>query len=326
MANAVQDPWEEYLKTYKVHEESYAFTGALAAHSVQPFNKYSIEDARQVFPAIFKAAAGEIEFDGQVEELVIPSPYVTSGIPSSVYKPRNRAANPAILVYFHGGGLIILDRKSYETALKIIARDAGCVIVNVDYRLLHSTGKGLDPFDDAVAATKWVLANKERVGGSPSSKVGVGGDSAGGQLSACVTNEVKGLAFQILVYPHVDTSMSQPSVTEFINVPVLSKYDAEWFVNLASQALPNYHTDPRINPMIRTSTKQSPPTLVLLAQLDPIRDCGLVYAEKLKADGVRVRIVVIEGVPHIFFGLCAVFKTKCQEAYGHVVQLIKEFQ
>uniref|UniRef100_A0A0B7BIK5 Alpha/beta hydrolase fold-3 domain-containing protein n=1 Tax=Arion vulgaris TaxID=1028688 RepID=A0A0B7BIK5_9EUPU len=326
MANAVQDPWEEYLKTYKVHEESYAFTGALAAHSVQPFNKYSIEDARQVFPAIFKAAAGEIEFDGQVEELVIPSPYVTSGIPSSVYKPRNRAANPAILVYFHGGGLIILDRKSYETALKIIARDAGCVIVNVDYRLLHSTGKGLDPFDDAVAATKWVLANKERVGGSPSSKVGVGGDSAGGQIAISVTNDVQGLDLQILMYPHADTVLNFPSVTEFKNVPGLSKADIDWFVHWTSLELPHQLTDPRINAMARTNLELSPTTLIVAAQLDTLRDSGVAYAKKLRAAGVEVQLETIEGVPHAFFGMCAIFKTKCPEAYGHVVKFIKKFQ
>uniref|UniRef100_A0A0B7BJQ6 Alpha/beta hydrolase fold-3 domain-containing protein n=1 Tax=Arion vulgaris TaxID=1028688 RepID=A0A0B7BJQ6_9EUPU len=326
MENTVQDPWEVCLKSYKVHEESYAFINGLAAQSVQPFHKYTLEEAREVFPAVFNAAAGEIEFDGEVEELVIPSPYVTSGILTSVYKARNRAANPAILVYFHGGGLIILDRKSVETALKTIARDAGCIVVNVEYRLLNGPGKDYDPFNDAVTATEWVLANKKRVGGSPSSKVGVGGDSSGGQLSACVTNEIKGLAFQILVYPHVDMSLGQPSITEFANAPGLSRLDIDWFVKWMSKALPDYLTDPRVNPMVRSSTKQSPPTLVLVAQLDIIRDSGLVYAEKLKADGVKVKTVVIEGVPHGFFGLCAVFKTKCQEAYGHVVHFIKEFQ
>uniref|UniRef100_A0A0B7BLZ9 Alpha/beta hydrolase fold-3 domain-containing protein n=1 Tax=Arion vulgaris TaxID=1028688 RepID=A0A0B7BLZ9_9EUPU len=326
MENTVQDPWEVCLKSYKVHEESYAFINGLAAQSVQPFHKYTLEEAREVFPAVFNAAAGEIEFDGEVEELVIPSPYVTSGILTSVYKARNRAANPAILVYFHGGGLIILDRKSVETALKTIARDAGCIVVNVEYRLLNGPGKDYDPFNDAVTATEWVLANKKRVGGSPSSKVGVGGDSAGGQIAISVTNDVQGLDLQILMYPHADTVLNFPSVTEFKNVPGLSKADIDWFVHWTSLELPHQLTDPRINAMARTNLELSPTTLIVAAQLDTLRDSGVAYAKKLRAAGVEVQLETIEGVPHAFFGMCAIFKTKCPEAYGHVVKFIKKFQ
>lgn len=102
--------------------------------------------------------------------------------------------------------------------------------------------------------------------------------------------------------------------------------DVQWFSKHSIDRIPGNVTNPKINGMARTNTELSPPALVLLADLDPLRDSGMAYAEKLRGAGVSVRIVIIEGVPHIFFGLPGVFKTKCEEAYGHVVQFLKELQ
>ncbi|BFZ18808.1 hypothetical protein BsWGS_21847 [Bradybaena similaris] len=320
------DPWEEFARNYPIHEESYAFTNVMKTNSVKHFHEYELEEAHQVYTSMIKAGAGEISFDGQVQEMLIPSPDVASGIPVSVYKPNKCAAAPAILIYFHGGGLVLLERKCFETSLQIIAMEAGCIVVNVEYRLLRNPEDGHASFDDGRAVASWVLENKEKVGGCPESKVGLGGDSAGGQISASVALDVPGLEFQILIYPNVDTGLTTASVEEFINNPVLSKADICWFIKHMARALPDHLTDPRVNVVTRTDLGSAPPALVLLAQIDTIRDSGMLYAEKLRAAGVRVRIVVIEGVPHCFFICPGVFKTKCQEAYGHVVNFLKDFQ
>ncbi|KAH9502899.1 hypothetical protein Btru_074746 [Bulinus truncatus] len=319
--------WDEIVKNHPVHPETYDFVEKLKALGAKPMHALTPGEARQQFDEIATHLSGEVEFDGEVSDITVPSPHSSDGIPVTVYKPANRPEAPAIVVYFHGGALIFFNRKSYETCLKTIARDSGAIVLNVEYRLItEDSGDPMAPFDDVVQVTKWVLENKEAVGGRPESKVGVGGDSAGGQLAICVTNEVQGLDFQVLVYPNADLSYEHPSLQEFSSAPVLGEKDVEWCCQNAVDRISGCITDPRINGMVRTNTEQSPPALVLLAEIDPIRDCGMAYAEKLRGAGVSVRIVVIEGVTHMFFGLPGSFKSKCEEAYGHVVQFIKEFQ
>ncbi|CAL1542778.1 unnamed protein product [Lymnaea stagnalis] len=321
-----QGPWDEIAKNHVVHEESYSFAERLQAMGAKPFCAMDLEEARAQCDELTAQFSGEVDFDGEVREIVIPSPYSKEGIPTTIYKPSNCPETPIILIYFHGGGLILFSRKSYETCLQTIARDSGAIVLNVEYRLITETETPAAPFDDAVQVTKWVLDNREAVGGRNDSKVGVGGDSAGGQLAISVTNDVQGLDFQVLIYPNSDLSFEQPSCQEFANCPGLSEKDVEWFSRHTLDRIPGYVTNPRINGMARTNTELSPPALILLAEIDPVRDSGMAYAEKLRGAGVSVRIVIIEGVPHVFFGLPGHFKAKCEEAYGHVVQFITDFQ
>ncbi|KAH9502900.1 hypothetical protein Btru_074749 [Bulinus truncatus] len=265
-------------------------------------------------------------FMGDKQEIIIPSPYTSEGIPVSIYRPNSIPEVPVIWIYYHGGGLVLCSRETHEEALKVIASRSGIIIVNVEYRLLPNPQSPLAPFDDVVVAAKWVLENKEAVGGKRNSKVGVGGDSAGGQLAASVTNEVQGLDFQILIYPLTDTDSSNPTFEEFKNVPGLNQDAVRWFFQNSLFQIPDYKTNPRINVMARTNTKLSPPALILLAELDPLRGCGLDYAEKLKAAGVDVQCKVVEGVPHAFFTLMGVFPKKTDEAYTEIVNFLKKYQ
>ncbi|CAG5114656.1 unnamed protein product [Candidula unifasciata] len=301
-------PWDAFSSKYKVHQESHDCLAHLIKHGARPFSTYQITEAREAFHNICLTAAGTVNFDGQTQELKIPSPYSKDGIAASVYKPNKLAATPAILIYFHGGGLCMFERKYFESSLQLLAQEAGCIIVNSDYRWLPDN-KGYAPFDDGVVVTKWVLENKKSVGGQPGSKVGVGGDSSGGQIAISVTYDVQGLDF-----------------LEFKSIPVLPHPDLQYFTKLVEQAIPNQATDPRVCPLARTNLKNLPPTLVLVAQLDPERDGGLEFAEKAKAAGANVTSYVIEGVPHIFFGMDGIYKTKCAEARSYMVPFIKQFQ
>ncbi|KAK6968098.1 carboxylesterase NlhH [Biomphalaria glabrata] len=320
------DPWAEIAQTHTVHQESHDFVEKLNAMGAKRMADLTPDGAKKQFEELALKLSGEIEFDGEVFEVNIPSPNSPEGIPATIYKPSSRPETPAIFLYFHGGALVFFSRRSHETCLKTIARDSGAIVVSVEYRLLGEEVDPLAPFDDVVQAAKWLLENKEAVGGRPESKVGVGGDSSGGQLAICVTNDVPGFDFQVLVYPNCDLSYEHASIQEFANAPCLGEKDIEWACKYSLDLIPGCITDPRTNSMARTNTEQSPPALVLLAEIDPIRDCGMAYAEKLRAAGVSVRIIVIEGVPHIFFTFPGIFKSKCEEAYGHVVQFIKEYQ
>ncbi|KAH9488539.1 hypothetical protein Btru_062189, partial [Bulinus truncatus] len=318
--------WAPFAEKYKIHEESYEFVRLMLAAGKKPQSELGVEKSREIAKKMSKDFGGCAKFDGEQREIIIPSPYSSSGIPATIYKPAFVAEVPVIMIYYHGGGLVLCSRETHEEALKVIASRSGIIIVNVEYRLLPNPQSPQAPFDDVVVAAKWILENKEAVGGKRNSKVGVGGDSAGGQLAASVTNEVQGLDFQILIYPMADTNSSNPTFEEFKNAPGLSRESLNWFFQNSLFQIPDYKTNPRINVMARTNTKLSPPALILLAELDPLRGCGLDYAEKLKAAGVKVQCKVIEGVPHLFFNMMGVFPKKTNEAYTDIVNFLKQYQ
>ncbi len=134
-----------------------------------------------------------------------------AGVPVRVYTPNGKGPF-GILVWFHGGGWVIGSVADSDVTARELADGAGVVVVSVDYRLApeHRFPAAVD---DCLAATEWVLANAAELGGDPS-RVAVGGDSAGGNLAAVVSQQLRGrLAFQLLVYPATDAAMTTPSCT-----------------------------------------------------------------------------------------------------------------
>ncbi|GFO46487.1 G protein-activated inward rectifier potassium channel 2 [Plakobranchus ocellatus] len=318
--------WAPFAGKYSIHEETYQFAKKSTELDNKPYSEIGVEIARQQALASGLAMCKEVNFSGQETEIVVPSPYNTEGIPISIYKPQNCAEVPAIWIYFHGGGLVIGSRRTVESALKTIATGAGAIVINVEYRLLPIAHAPCAPLDDGVAVTRWIMDNKSAVGGKERSAVGVGGDSAGGHISASITNEVAGLDFQVLVYPMTDTSRKQASFQEFENAPVLGKGSIDWFFDNSIKLMPHYLTDPRINPMARTTAELSPAALFILAEMDPLVGAGLDYAQKLRHAGVSVQCEIIKGVPHAFFPFDAVFIEKTSEAYAHVIKFLNQFQ
>ena len=269
---------------------------------------------------------GTVDFAGVTTEMTLPSPHDPEGIAVTVYKPKSCVKNPAILIYFHGGGLVLCTRQCRDATMKVIAMESGSIVVNSSYRLLPNKDSPCAPFEDGVAVTRWVMANKTVVGGTESSKVGVGGDSSGGHITAVITNDITDLDFQILVYPVADTSLSQESCREFEDLPILDMKTMRWIIDNSMAYIPNHAKDPRYNPMARTNTELSPPALFVLAELDPLVGGGLEYAEKLRTAGVPVQCEVLKGVTHDVFICRTVMKTMSAKAYSLVVDFLKKFQ
>ncbi|GFN97073.1 AB hydrolase superfamily protein c1039.03-like [Plakobranchus ocellatus] len=306
--------WAPFETKYSIHQETYDYGKVNVQLGNRPYYELGIEKSREQSLQSGTAMAGDVEFSGQTTEKVIPSPYSPQGIPVSIYKPDNCPEKPAIFVYFFGGGLVLGGRAIAAPALKIISRDTGAIIVSVEYRLLPNKDSPCAPIDDGVIATRWVKENKIAVGGCSESKVGVGGDSSGGYIACCVTNQVYDLDFQVLFYPIGDLSRTQDSFEEFRHIPGLNEKILDWYFAHTYKDMPNYLTDPRINPMARENTKASPPALIILAELDPLFGAGLAYAQKLRDAGVFVQCEIIKGVPHSFFCYRKVFTTKSKEA------------
>ena len=153
----------------------------MAAAGMPPLNEMSPADARE-------AAAGLAELSGpgeevaSVEDRTVPGP--AGPIPIRIYTPAAGHAPRPALVYIHGGGWVIGDPDMTDSICRVVANRAECVVVSVDYRL-SPEHKFPVPFDDCYAAFTWVAENASSIG-VDGSRLAVGGDSAGGNLSAAV--------------------------------------------------------------------------------------------------------------------------------------------
>jgi len=223
-----------------------------------------------------------------------------------VYTPastRHAVAAPG-LIYFHGGGWVVGSLDSHDRVCRVLADEAGVVLVAVDYRLAPE-----HPFpaaaDDAIAAARAVFADAGAFGIDPA-RVAVAGDSAGGNLSAVVSQALRDDArrpvFQALVYPGTDMTRSMPSHVQFRESFFLSKDASDWYLE-RYMGKSGAERDPRASPLFASDVSRLPPALVVTAGFDPLRDEGRAYADKMGAAGVRVEHVLVEGMPHGFLTL-----------------------
>ncbi|WP_298214287.1 alpha/beta hydrolase [Acidocella sp.] len=206
---------------------------------------------------------------------------------------RDAAEDGALLpglVYFHGGGWVLGDLDSHEGLCRQLARGGGCVVLSVDYRLAPE-----HPFpaavEDAAAAFRWAAAEAGTLG-IDSSRLAVGGDSAGGNLAAVVAQMARDGAlppcdFQLLLYPATDLAADTPSYVRVPEDMPLSGRIMRWFINQYTPD-PTLRADPRASPARAASLAGTAPALVLTCGEDPLCDEGRAYADRLEAEGVAV--------------------------------------
>ena len=218
-----------------------------------------------------------------------------------VYRPEGEGPFPTV-AFFHGGGFVIGDLDTHDNICRDICRGARAVVVAVDYRLApeHPFPAGID---DAVAATKWVVAHARELGGTGT--VGVAGDSAGGNFSAVVTQRLRDegipLAAQFLIYPAVDhVAAKYPSVEENGKGYLLDIETIDWFYGHYAGTYADA-MDPRLAPLQARDLTRLPPAVVMTAEFDPLRDSGIAYATALRAAGGWVEHIPGPGMIHGFF-------------------------
>jgi len=226
-------------------------------------------------------------------------------VPVRIYWPDAAPGRPRpAYVHAHGGGFVVGDLDMADTVCRTICRDAQVVVVSVDYRLApeHKFPAGLD---DVIAAVRWVARNGADIG-VDTSRIAIGGDSAGGNLAAASAQALAeelgpALRFQILVYPVTDLTCSQPSYKDLGTGYPLTEARMRAYVDLYL-ADPAHTTDVRASPLLAPSVAGQPPALVILAGLDPLVDEGRAYAEKLTASGIAAEVAEAPGHPHGFLG------------------------
>ena len=238
-----------------------------------------------------------------VTERRIPGP--AGEIPVRVYRRIGLTGSVPAIVYLHGGGWVVGDLDTHEGSCRLLALESDCVVVSVDYRLAPE-----HPFpaaiDDAVAAYRWVHEQAMELAVEPG-RVGVMGDSAGGNLAAVVAQvtrdtDVPAPTAQCLVYPATDALLREPSHEPFADGFFLTEESIEWY---RAQYLPdrNDWDSPLASPIEAPDLSGLCPALVVTAGFDPLRDEGHRYAERLADAGVAVRYRCYDDMVHGFFGM-----------------------
>ncbi len=229
--------------------------------------------------------------------------YVPAGLPAGAPAP--------LLVYYHGGGWVIGDLDTHDGICRFLAAAAGVTVLSIGYRLAPEHPFPA-PVEDAWAGFAWATANAAALGADPE-RIGVGGDSAGGNLAAVVSLLARAgggamPAMQLLIYPVTDSAEDPPSRQLFSEGFLLTKGDMDAFER-AYLPPGTDATDPRISILQAPDLTGLPPAYVATAGFDPLRDEGEAYALRLREAGVRVALRRHPGLVHSFAHLTAVSRT-----------------
>jgi len=269
-----------------VHPQVAALLEAAARSPLPTLDKVSAFVARRLYRERCEKVMPRAP-EAQTRLLLTPE-----GVPMRAYRPAGVAKTELLpaLVYFHGGGWTIGDLDTHDVLCRQLANGARCAVFSVEYRLAPEC-----PFpaavEDCISATSLVHREAAALHADPS-RIGVGGDSAGGNLAAVVTLHARDsggppLCFQLLIYPATDQNMQTESLARngrdyLLTVPLMERFRANYLPRPAD------YGDWRASPALAKSHAGLPPALVLTAGFDPLLDEGRQYAELLARAGVEV--------------------------------------
>lgn len=239
-------------------------------------------------------------------------------IPIRIFKPNN-SDNLPIIVFFHGGGFVIGTLDTHDNVCRRLCRDNQAIVVSVDYRLAPEH-KYPTPTNDCYDATVWVSNNCHSFGGD-ANRLAVMGDSAGGNLATVVALKARDLngpkiAFQVLVYPSTDARLLHPSITKNGKGYLLTEEMLNWFVRQYTSSDEQKY-DPYMSPYLAEDLSNMPPTLIQVAEYDPLRDDGTTYAKRLIEAGNKVFLTEYKGLFHTFLTMPK-FSKRCLAAYHEI--------
>lgn len=265
------------------------------------------EEARVAIAGFAAMQAGAPE-PARVEDRTVPGP--AGDIPIRVY--ASEGDNLPVVMYFHGGGWVLGDIESHDgTCKQLLAELGDAVVVSVHYRLAPED-KYPAAADDCYAAAAWVAENGGQIG-ADGSRMAVCGDSAGGNLSAVVSQMARdrggpAIAAQVLHVPVTDHNYSYPSYTENAEGMLLTRDSMVWFWD---HYLPNAEAgqEAYASPIRAADLSGLAPALIQTAEFDPLRDEGEAYGAAIEAAGGDVTVHRYDGVVHDPFMMFAVIPT-----------------
>jgi acetyl esterase len=286
-----------------LHPKARVLLDLMEQKGIPPTHTLTPEEARRFYRDRRMITQPEPPEVAEAQELQADGPH--GAIPLRLYRPLLPAAPRGplpVLVYYHGGGWVIGDLDTHDTLCRQLANGSGCAVVSVDYRLApeHRFPAAVD---DCIAATYWVARHAAKLG-LDASRLAVGGDSAGGNLAAVVSLAARDngdlpIAFQLLIYPATDMRRGAPSHTSngqgYLLTSDTIAYFHDHYIIDAAQDL-----DWRASPELHRDLSRLPPALVLTAGYDPLRDEGLIYAQRLTEAGNRATYFCFDRQIHGF--------------------------
>lgn len=282
-----------------------------------------ITAARTEFTRNTARLSKPVAFDGTIENRMLPgSP--GGELPVRIYTPSGPGPFP-LIVYLHGGGFVVGDPDYTDGVTRMLAAKTPAVVVSVDYRLAPEHPLPAAP-DDCEFAVAWCHENAESLGAEPG-PVAVAGDSAGGNLSAVVSQRdvakgSKRIGLQVLIYPCTDASRrDRPSQVHFAHGYGLSARDIEDCIGYYAPPGTDLAT-PDLSPLHAKALAGLPPAYVITAGFDVLRDEGIAYVDALRAAGVRVKHVNDPAMPHGFITMTRL----CREAERHIEAVAAELR
>lgn len=273
----------------------------IAARAALPAGGNLVED-RRIWSEYARANAVAPPIGMMVENRMIPG-RDGNAVPIRIYTPAGVGPKPA-LIYFHGGGFVKGDCDTSDTNGWGLAHETGAVVISVDYRLAPEHPYPA-PLNDCIAALEHVTHNAADYG-IDAGRIGVCGDSAGGNLAAAVALWARDhggpkLKCQGLIYPCLTDKLEFESYRRNADAPGLTTAGmlSYWEMYLGD-AMAGASTDPLATPMVATDLSGLPPAYVLVAEYDPLLDDGLIYAAKLMGFGVETGFYRADRMIHGF--------------------------
>ena len=266
--------------------------------NLPPIDRISPSEARRQYRDVRAALRPPAPDLFEVRDLV--AGVTAAAISLRLYRPAEGVL-PA-LVYFHGGGWVVGDLDTHDVVCRQIAMQAHAVVIAVDYRLAPE-----HPFpaavEDAWSATTWIAAHAAELGIDPK-RIAVGGDSAGGGLTAVVALMARDssklrLTLQVLVYPVTDLRAESASYSKYAEGYFLTRAAMQWYIAQYAPT-PRAIEDWRASPLRAPWVHGVAPALIIAAELDPVCDEGEAYGRRLQGARVPVEYHRLDGMIHGF--------------------------
>lgn len=263
---------------------------------IPPMRERGIEAVREALESVPRPPMADM---AGIEERTITGP--AGDIPLRIYRPTLEVPAP-VLVYYHGGGMVLGTNHSFEPLARALAAASGATVVAVGYHLAPEYPPPAQ-FDDAYTAAVWTAEHAAELG-VDANRLAVIGDSAGGSLAAGVALAARdrsrpAISCQVLLYPGLDRDMAAESIVTMPDAPMLALDDILYMHELADSGSPP-HRDPYRTPAYATDLSGLPPAIVVTGECDPIRDWGEDYARRLRDARVQTTLTRYPGSYHGF--------------------------
>ena len=261
-----------------------------------PLHTLPLDEARAAYQELVNVIGGEPRLMQEIVDMKL------GNVPARCYIPHDLARPAPALMYIHGGGFTIGDLETHHVLCTYLAQEAGVAVYSIDYRLApeHPYPAAVDDCREA-----WLALNRMASGQNlDPARIGIGGDSAGGNLSTVISQLALSEGFtapaaQLLIYPAVDLMPDNDSMRECGEGFALTREGMDWFFSNYTKDVENPSELTSMIP-IRNKLEGLAPAIVITAGFDPLRQEGEEYAKALEAAGVKTRFREHPDMPHAF--------------------------